>query len=65
MFYMKHKGNKLPIRDDNVYTKCPECGREHHVDLQEILSTGNADLYSTHVLCGACSERVLVKKEGR
>ena len=36
MFYLKHNGEKLPIEGGNVFTICPECGREHAVDLQEI-----------------------------
>ena len=55
MFYMKHKGTKLFIESDNVYTACPQCGQEHQVDLQEILCTGTADLYSTQVYCHKCS----------
>ncbi len=55
MFYMKHKGKKLDIREDNVYTICPECGKEHTVDLQEILAGGDADLYGTAIYCPACS----------
>ncbi|MEA4955885.1 MAG: hypothetical protein VB096_10320 [Pseudoflavonifractor sp.] len=55
MFYMKHKGTKLEITGDNVFTTCPQCGKEHSVDLQEIFFTGNADLYSTQVYCHKCS----------
>lgn len=68
MFYMKHKGKKLEIREDNVYTICPECSKEHTVDLQEILASGETDLYGTAVYCPTCSEayrrkhRILVLK---
>ena len=55
MFYMKHKGEKLEVRDDNVYTKCPRCGKEHHVDLHDILGEGG-DLYGTQVYCSLCSD---------
>ncbi len=27
MFYMKYKGKKLNIHEDNVYTICPECAK--------------------------------------
>ena len=57
MFYLKHKGEKLPVEADNVYTVCPECGREHTVDLQVILEGGDADLYGTAVYCEECSAR--------
>ena len=55
-FYLKHKGERLEIREDNVYTVCPKCGREHSVDLQDILSAPDADLYSTSVYCEDCSK---------
>lgn len=56
MFYLKHKGKKLEIQEDNVYTYCPLCGKEHTVDLQEMLSSGG-DLYGTNVYCAICSEK--------
>lgn len=55
MFYMKHKGKKLEVREDNVYTVCPKCGREHKVDICGILKSEHTDLYSTHVYCEKCS----------
>lgn len=57
MFYMKHKGQKLPIRVDNVYTICPRCGREHHVDLGDIANAtnGNFDIEDIHVYCVRCT----------
>lgn len=56
MFYMKHKGDKLEITEDNVYTLCPRCGREHVVDLPAIADVpGGLDLYGTSVYCAKCS----------
>ena len=57
MFYLKHKGEKLNIGDDNVFTTCPICGKEHAVDLHELLAGGEADLFGTAVYCPACAER--------
>ena len=54
MFYLKHKGKRLLIESDNVYTTCPLCGKEHVVDLQDILGDGNGDLYGTAVYCEKC-----------
>ncbi len=56
MFYMKYMGQKLEIHEDNVYTLCAWCGKEHAVDIQEILSSGDADLYGTAVYCAKCSQ---------
>lgn len=64
MFYLKHNGEKLPIEGDNVYTICPECGREHAIDLQEILEGGSADLYGTAVYCEECSARRGAVRQG-
>lgn len=57
MFYLKHKGKCLLIESDNVYTTCPQCGKEHKVDLQDILSCEHSDLYGTAVYCEECSAR--------
>ena len=32
MFYLKYKGQKLPIRHDNVYQKEEQHGKEIHFD---------------------------------
>lgn len=56
-FYLKIKNRKVYIEEDNVYTICPECGKEHVVDLVEVISSGDTDLYSTQVYCRECSER--------
>ena len=55
MFYLKHEGKKLEINEDNVYTVCPQCGKEYQVDICDIFAGGNADLYGTSVYCEACS----------
>lgn len=55
MFYLKHKGEKLEITGDNVYTTCPRCGKEHCVDIHDILADGHSDLYGTAVYCNACA----------
>ncbi len=56
MFYMKHNGERLFIEEDNVFTSCPKCGKEHTVDLAEILKCKDTDLYGTNVCCEECSK---------
>lgn len=61
MFYVKAKINdaveiSTDIHDDNVFCTCPGCGCEVGVDLAEIFSTGNSDLYGTSVYCPGCSK---------
>ncbi len=61
MFYVKAKINDAveiitEIHDDNVFYTCPGCGCEVEVDLAEMFSTGNSDLYGTSVYCPRCSK---------
>ena len=60
MFYIKtkqHSGKMVSaeITDENVFTRCPECGREMPVDLAEIFADGEGDLFITQVFCAACT----------
>ena len=48
MFYIKTKlpdGKpvKTEVTDENVFTRCSECGKEISVDLAELFSDGNGD----------------------
>lgn len=45
----------LPIEDDNVFTHCPRCGKEHAVDIVELASSGDFDLYGSAVYCRDCT----------
>ena len=60
MFYVKSEISegitlRTEINSENTFTICPACGFEFPVDLVDILSGGNADLYSTAVYCHKCS----------
>ncbi|CUH96376.1 hypothetical protein P22_2466 [Propionispora sp. 2/2-37] len=62
MFYIKTQINDAvdltaEIHDDNVFTRCPECGRELAIDLVELLQGGESDLYGTAVYCAECSRK--------
>lgn len=61
MFYLKQECDGITvdavITDENVFCICPECSREHSVDLSEIFKAGNADFYSTRVYCEKCSAK--------
>lgn len=57
MFYMKCKGRKLEVTEDSVFTRCPICGKEFPVDIAELLSGGDVDLYGTSIYCPECAER--------
>lgn len=63
MFYIKQKLGqdlemKVDIHDKNVFTRCPYCGTEVGVDLAEVLSDKESDLYSTAVVCATCTKKV-------
>ena len=67
MFYIKSKAPdgravKSEITDENVFTKCPECGRELAVDLGEVFSEGEGDLFSTNIICSRCTVRELADR---
>lgn len=61
MFYIKTEvAEGVTIRaeiTDNVFTVCPDCGSEHRVELDDILKSEHADLYSTNVYCEECGKR--------
>lgn len=60
-FYLKHYGSKAYITNENVYTVCPQCGKEHCVNLRDVFTDG--DLYSTQVYCPSCSKKMMDKKK--
>lgn len=63
MFYVKEKINgtvavSVEINDENVFCTCPGCGCEVNVDLSEVFSDGEGDLYGTAIYCDECSKKI-------
>lgn len=62
MFYVKTKLSdeceiNTEITDENVFTRCAECGAEIHIDLGELAGNcGELDLFGTAVFCDKCSK---------
>lgn len=58
MFYVKYQGEALQIRKDTVYNKCPRCGKEVHVDLDDVAATlpEGGKLLEVGVYCDECGE---------
>ena len=65
MFYLKQENNgttvETVITDKNVFCLCPDCGREHAVDVSKIFAGGDADLFSARVYCPGCSKKRMGK----
>jgi len=62
MFYVKTQLNEdaaivVDITDENVFTTCPDCGKEVQVDLTDFAGDEEFDLYDTGVYCPECSKR--------
>lgn len=69
MFYVKEPINDamevtIEISDENVFCRCPVCGREVLVDLEEVLGDGNGGLFGTAVLCEDCSRELMEVRDG-
>lgn len=63
MFYVKEQiGENTEIRieitDENVFGRCPRCGAETRVFLDDVLKDEDADLYGTAVFCDECSRKL-------
>lgn len=63
MFYLKDGKRRLYIKEDNVYTICPVCGKEHSVDIKRILEDKETCVQATTVLCSGCSINMTRRKE--
>jgi len=62
MFYVKAKLSPdviliAKVRNDNIYTRCPDCGEELPVDLDELIHNDQIDLDNTKVYCLHCFYR--------
>ena len=60
MFYVKtqldaNSAIVTEITDGNVFTRCPDCGCEIGVDLNDVIDDGQLDLHGLRVCCPKCS----------
>lgn len=56
MFYVKSGDKKITLRENNVFTQCPICGKEHAVNIAEIFRGGFANLHGPSILCQECAD---------
>ena len=73
MFYIRTKLSEgttitAPLTRSNVFTICPVCGKEHHVDpvevvedLSDFTADGSFDPFSADICCPECSKRRIEK----
>ncbi len=63
MFYVKTRLDpetvmEVDITDENVFTRCPDCGAEVQIDLNDMVDEdGQLDLYGVAVCCAECSRK--------
>ena len=62
MFYVKTPLSEdsvitTNITDDNVFTRCPDCGKELHIDLNDMIEDGEINLEYTTVCCEDCYDK--------
>lgn len=61
MFYVKSQIDAnsaivTKITDENVFTRCPDCGCEISVELNDVIDDdGQLDLYGLGICCPECS----------
>lgn len=64
MFYIKNKISsgmeiKVDLYEDEIYTQCPECGKEIQLDAEELADIiAEQGLASTSVYCEHCSQKI-------
>jgi len=70
MFYVKERISDtaqltVELHDDNVFCRCPGCGCEVCIDLAELFSDGDGDLYGTAIYCAGYSKARLEVGHGQ
>ena len=48
---------RIPITEDNVFARCPQCGKEHWISnfIAVVQGDEDFDLYGTQTYCESCS----------
>lgn len=67
MFYVKEKLNDamevtVEINDENVFCRCPRCGEEVPINLNEFCGDAKFDLFGTAICCTECSRKMRCEK---
>ena len=52
----------VEINDENVFCRCPRCGEEVPIDLNEFFGDAEFDLFGTAICCTECSRKMRCEK---
>lgn len=58
----EHAEVRIALDYDNVFTVCPQCGKEHSIDISEFFQDGDFD-FDCSVYCEDCSKKNLKQME--
>lgn len=68
MLYVKEKIGvaevRVALQYDNVFTVCPDCGKEHKVDLADFLADEDFDIEFSEIYCVECTAKRMMEREG-
>ncbi len=69
MFYVKTQLNddamlEVDITETNVFCRCPLCGSEVPVDLDDFTGDEEFSVYSSEVACAKCSKKLMAGDQG-
>lgn len=53
------------ITEENVFNRCPQCGAEVPVNLDEVVTGDGLDLYGSALCCDKCSKAIKDKQEAK
>lgn len=64
-YFIRFKGRKVYLLEDNVRTICPNCGKEHVVDIVDVIESADGfSLYGTNTYCEGCSQEAQKRMQG-
>lgn len=67
MFYLKKNGTEISFDESEVYTRCPNCGKEFEVDIFFELLADDDEFcpFSTSMYCQECGKQLRKERTGQ
>jgi hypothetical protein len=50
------------VQNDNIYTRCPDCGKELQIDLNQLIHDDQIDLDESSINCPICFLKHFMKE---